>query len=387
MRALSSYYFVQALLTVIALYYLPLFLQHEGYTVVQVGLLVSAGAIASIVAPPLWGVVGDRWRKLKPLLLILLALSLAAGSLMFRMETLISVFVVYALFMFVYSPLTPLADTMAIAYSARRGTSYGSIRLWGSVGLSVGSLFFGTIFSYWGIATLPAVFATVIVLLIFVGTQLPSEGNHQVKSMQLRHLRELLSDRTYLGFVAAVTVMVIPFRMNDQLFSVYMKMQGATDFQIGLAWGAATLCSIPAYYGSGWLLRRYGETQLLVFAGWMFVLRWITLAWMKDPLWLILHQAMNLVTVPILYVAVVLQVSKLVPQHLQTTGQAVFTAVFAGVAGLIGSTVGGWGMGRFEPNVVYLAGGGLACIGTLLTMVWSKNRGERRVVHGTESIL
>jgi PPP family 3-phenylpropionic acid transporter len=83
--------------------------------------------------------------------------------------------------------------------------------------------------------------------------------------------------------------------------------------------------------------------------------------------------------VPILYVAAVLQVSKLVPTHLQATGQAIFTAVFAGVSGVLGSIVGGWGMESFEPGWIYLGGGVLAAIGTLLTLLWSKYKDERRL--------
>ncbi|TBL80838.1 MFS transporter [Paenibacillus thalictri] len=387
MIALSSYYFMQAVLTVVTLYYLPLYLQHEGYSVAQVGLLISAGSVTSIVAQPLWGIVADRWRRMKKLLIVLLALSLAAGSLLFQMETLLLASAGFSLFMFFYSPVVPLADTLAIDYTNRTGSSYGNVRLWGSAGLSLGSLLFGIAFGHWGIAPLPVVFATMCLLLIAVASQLPSGSNRQVKPLQIRHLRELMGDRKYLGYLFAIMIIAVPFRMNDQLFSVFMKMRGATDFQVGLSWSIATLCSIPAYFLSGRLVQRYGETRLLVFAGWMFALRWVTVAWLYDPIWLIVHQVMNLVTVPIIYVAAVLQVTKLVPPHLQATGQAVFTAVFAGVAGFIGSTAGGWGMEKFEPGEVYFAGGVVAAVGTLLTFLWSKYEMERRTAHGAERIL
>ncbi|MDF2959529.1 MAG: Na+/melibiose symporter-like transporter [Paenibacillus sp.] len=387
MIALSSYYFMQSALFVITLYYLPLYLQHMGFTVAQAGLLAAAGSMTSIAAQPLWGIVADRWRRMKKLLMLLLLFSLAAGSMLFRMETFTPALFVFSVFMFFFSPVTPLADTVAIHYAAKAGLSYGRIRLWGSAGLSLGSLLLGVGVSRWGITLLPAVFAAVALLLIIFAALLPNEPESKTKPLRMQHLRELMNDRRYLGYLCAVMVIAVPFRMNDQLFSLFMKIRGATDFQVGIGWTVATLCSIPAFALSGRLLRRYGEIRLLLFSGWMFALRWGTMAWLNDPVWLIVHQAMNLVTVPILYVAAVLQVSKLVPAHLQATGQAIFTAVFAGVSGFLGSTAGGWGMERFEPGGVYLAGGVLAAVGTIVTMFWSKYGNERRTVHAEDRIL
>lgn len=386
MVRLSSYYFVQSSLFVVTLYFLPLYLQQRGLSVAQVGLVVSIGAVVSIAAQPFWGIVSDRRRTVKGVLAGLLAVSLAAGTALFGVEGLAATLATFGLFMFFFSPVTPLADSLAIRYAAERGASYGSIRLWGSAGLAVGSLLLGMAAGRWGLGLLPGIFVAVAALLLGLALLLPARAG-SFKPIRLQEVGELMRDRRFLGYLGVMLLIAIPFRMNDQLFGVFLKLRGGTDTEVGLAWTVTTLCSIPAFALSRRLLERFGETRLLLFCGWMFAIRWGTMGWLHDPLWLIAHQTLNLVTVPILYFTAVIQVSKLVPDNLQATGQAVFAAVFAGVAGFAGGLLGGWGMEQTEPGAVYVAGGLVAALGTALAAGWAKafrpsNNEQGRVEHG-----
>src|SRR5690625_5520445 len=80
---------------------------------------------------------------------------------------------------------------------------------------------------------------------------------------------------------------------------------------------------------------------------------------------LIYLQGLHGLTFGIFYLAAFDYITLIIPKLLQSTGHLVFSAVFFGVSGIIGSLVGGRLIDSFGGGTLYFAMGCIALFGTI----------------------
>lgn len=134
--SLSGVNFFYYASSAILLPYLPLYLQSKGYSASEIGLLMMIGPFISIFAQPFWGYVSDRFNSMRNIVFLLWSLSLLGSLGLFLTKgfglTLGFILMLY----FFLLPSIPLIDNLVVKSTAQRGMSYGSVRLWGSIGFS-----------------------------------------------------------------------------------------------------------------------------------------------------------------------------------------------------------------------------------------------------------
>jgi PPP family 3-phenylpropionic acid transporter len=345
-------------------FYLPLYLQNKGLSNGEIGLVMGLGSFIAIFAQPFWGLISDRYKTIKRVLAAILLAGVLISVPLFLSNTLVLVLLFMGLFMFFFSAVGPLTESLMFNYAQVNDRHYGSLRLWGEVGIGLSALTLGIIIEQTSIVYLWWMFAIIVAAGFVSMFWLPDAKAHSVP-VSKESLARLFSNRTFLLFLGLILLISIPHRMNDTFLPIYIKDLGATESDVGKAWLVATLSAVPSMALIGALLKKRSELFFILFAGFFYILRWIIYSFAAAPMVLIIAQGLHMLTFPLLLVASVQFIHKIIPPELIATGQTIFTAVFFGIGGIVGSSIGGVIMDGFGPKSLYLTAALLCFIGII----------------------
>jgi PPP family 3-phenylpropionic acid transporter len=332
---------------------LPLYFSMKGYDSQEIGLFMMAGPFAAIFVQPVWGYLSDRYRSLKIIVFLLFILTVAASVGLFSFEGYNPVLLFSTLMFFFYIPASPLLDSLAIKTVAGTGASYGSVRVFGSVGFCTFAIVTATLlplvggvgsfrYIFWALWIVP------ILLLIFL-RDAAGEG----PTITLSSIREIGKNKEFLLFLGMVFIICVPHRMNDALFGLYLQSRGATPGMVSFGWALAGMCEIPVFIFLSRHLNRYHELAVLGIVSLLYVLRWILYILVKDPTAIMFLQMTHIFTFAPFWLVAIRYIMRIVPGHLISTGQSLYASVFAGLAGLVGGSVGGWFQDRWGGPGMY----------------------------------
>lgn len=358
-----SYYAIQAVL----LPYLPGYFGLKGYSAVQIGWLMNIGPFMAMFAQPVWGMISDRYRTLKGVIILLWGLTIVSSIGLFTMDSFpVAILTVLLLYFFMY-PAVPLLDNLIVKSVQGSGKSYGSVRLWGSIGFCVVAFSSGYAlewmggvegirYLFWGLWIVPF-------LLIIRFKDQPAANS---KAAQLKDLTILYRNRRLLWFLALVLLVSIPHRMNDVMFTLVLSDLGATERGLGLAWFFAGVSEIPTFALLGRYMYRFNELTIMAIAALIYSLRWVVYGVVSDPSVLIVLQAGHSITFAVFWIAAIQYLVRLVPEEFGSTGQAILSSIFLGLAGIMGGLGGGWVMEMWGRTTLYNLGAVICLVGALL---------------------
>lgn len=369
-----------AILAVLAPF-LPLYFANLGYSSSQIGFLMMIGPFVASMIQPFWGYLSDRLQTVKKMIFWLWVLAIISSVALFNSggSYVLTLCFVLALYFF-YQPSMPLLDSISVQSAARRGSSYGSLRLFGSMGYTVVSLSGGLLLAVLGgITKLPyllwGAWIVPLLLLIFLRDE-PAEG----EGMTLKSLKELFTNKSFLWFLFLVFVISVPHRMNDVMLGLYMKDLGASDAMVGWAWALAAACEIPVFALLGRYLNRIHEYVLIGIVGLLYTIRWFMYYVSDDPWVLLALQAGAAITFAVFWIVCMHYVARILPPQLGATGFSLLSMVYLGLAGMTGGVVGGRLTDLFGGASMYLFATIVSFLGGIMflaTEIISRRRGLR----------
>lgn len=351
--------------------FIPLYFMTKGFTESQIGLVYSAGLFVSIFANIISGLASDKFRTIRKLLIVLLFAQLVLVSVLYPLENVVLITIAMTLFYFFQTPIIPLSDSLILLASQHTGTPYALIRIFGSLGFALSAYLLGLLLkaigSDWTIAVTIGTVLISLVISFFL-------KDYQSKSRKIDFsgFFKLLSQRHVLAFFSLVLMVSVSHRMYEAFLAVTMRQLGASDTLIGLALLISATSEIPILF----LLGKYGhklrELPLLAFASLMYALRLWLMGEITDPKWFIATQAMHSISFGIYFSTALRYISYLIPDEYRASGQAVYTVIWTGAAGLISGVVGGgvyeqFGRVAFYHSATYI---GLASAVGFLVYYW-----------------
>ncbi|WP_135554204.1 MFS transporter [Paenibacillus cymbidii] len=359
-----TYYTTTAVLTPL----LPLYLAAEGYSKAEIGLFMMVGPFVAVFAQPIWGFLSDRFHTTKRIIYLLWLLTVASSVGLFTTHSFSLTFTFMLLLYFFMLPSTPLLDSMSIKIGQQAGVSYGSIRLWGSVGFSTFAIVAGLLlplfggithigWMYWIIWLVP------LSLLAFQRDEQRVAGR---KPITFRSMNALLRDRRFVWFLAMVFLLSVPHRMNDAQFGLFITDLGASPWMVSLGWSLAAMSEVPTFALLSRFIQRFHELPLLGIVSGLFTMRWILYALIDDPWVLMFAMTLHAVTYAAFWIIAVQYVMRLVPADMGSSGQSLLSASFIGLAGITGGFLGGWMQQTFGGGSMYGYGAILSGLAMLL---------------------
>ncbi|UUZ93865.1 MFS transporter [Paenibacillus sp. P25] len=356
-----SFYMTVAIITT----YFPLYFGWRGFSTIQIGLLYSVGPMIGIAANLFWGFMSDKFRTVKKVLSLILLGQLILALLMFRTDSFGLLMVLMAVFFFFQTPMSSLNDSLTLLNASRTGKSYASYRVWGSIGFAAAAFAFGQLMKLYGTGLTAVLGIATISLSLLLSFALTDAREANYKKPDFSGLLPIIGSRSFLAFLLIVLTLSIAHRMNDGFLALFMQRLGAPPSLIGLSWMASAVSEIPVFF----LLSRFGhkfkEPPLLVICCLVYVVRFLLMSRVENPLWVIAIQVMHSLSFGIFYFTVIRYIQSVVPDQFRATGQAVFAVTWSGLAGLLSGLLGGWLFNDWGPHFMYGVGSVLALIAML----------------------
>ena len=338
LRAYNFFYF--SLLSIF-ISFLPVYLSFRGVTPAQIGALIGAGSFIGILSQPFWGMVSDRTKTIKRVILATLGLSIVSGIGLFTTTPFFALFLLVGAMYFFLLPTDPLTESLNYRMAEQHRTSFGSIRTFGAVGYATASLFIGWTLDRLGMEQLVWLFVGYGVLAYLCALAM-KDAPASSKPLSWPELKRFFLYPKTQRFFLLVLIAATPHRTNDSFLGVYVQSLGGTTGDVGQAWFLAAVSEVAFFAISARILARWSEIRLIMLASALYAIRYVLCALAPSPEWVVYLQLTQGVTFVIFYTATIQYLYKIIPEEWRATGQTVLAVLFFGISGIIGSLLGGW---------------------------------------------
>lgn len=310
--------------------------KYLGFSDAQVGLISGVQQVNILLVLPVWGFLADRFGRKKMLLLAMMATLILFYGFLFQRLFLPVLFFTFLITLF-YSPLSSLLDTIALDYHQQTGrSSYGNIRLWGSMGWAVASIAVGSflvmdnIWLIFPIASLILLSAWLILRLAYK----PLIIKDHLASLKMTHLGQLIvADKRLLVFLIIIALYGISSAPIQYYINMYYNEIGATYRHLGLAYAVQAMSELPFFFFGNAIVQKIGARRLMVITMLVTMLRMLAYSETSNPWIAIAIGSSHGICLALFMVSVVSYVHRFIPQEWRATGQSFIYACYFG-AGL-----------------------------------------------------
>jgi PPP family 3-phenylpropionic acid transporter len=320
--------------------FISVYFAGKGLNSAQIGMLMSAVPVISVISQPAWGALGDRAKSRNRVLRIMCALSAAAILLLLLGDAPWYLFGVLCLFAANYTAIQPMGDSVILESLQASGHAFGPIRLMGCFAFAVASTVAGRLI---GSDNDRIIWMTslLIVAAYFSTYSLPPTVGHAIEKKKASMLT-LMRDKTLMRLIVMVTLLQVTMGYYYVFFPVHFtSIPGGSAALLGGAYFISALSETPFLLMSDWLFKKLGAGKLLCIAALSLVLRW-TILFLTDDVRLILaSQMLHGWGFIIITVAMAKFISLTVPEELRARGQMLLAVSGFGVARVVGNMGGG----------------------------------------------
>ena len=339
---LSRFYFFYYFFVGSFVPYWGIYLQSENFSPSSIGILLSLLQISRIVAPNFWGWLADhtghrvKWIKLTSFLGLIGFIGIFWAKGFFWIFLVMS-----ALSLFTSSTL-PLAESLTLAHLATTDGHYSRIRLWGSIGFIVASLFLGYLIDLQGINILLWVLLITQAIIFFLSNTIPEAKEIHHKKNDLS-IWKIIKTPSVVALLIGCTLMVSAHGVLYNFYSIYLKEHGYSSATIGWLWAVGVICEIFIFMLMPKILRRYSLKTILLISLFLGVIRFILIGASPDQFYLLLiAQMFHAATFGSFHAASIEVIAYFFKGRNQSRGQAIYNSVAYGIGGTIGGLGGGY---------------------------------------------
>lgn len=358
--------------------FIVVFLMHKNLSSTMIGFILMLNSLVTLVAQPLWGMVSDKTRSIKKVFLfcfftstlIILSLPLynTVGILAF----------IFPLITFFFSPLGPLLDSWTVqGIKKLRNKSYGSVRLWGSIGFSFMVVVIGTLVNSTSINSAFIAFGVMscITMLFSLNFAINNTGNEEggsdtPKPVKNLDIGRLFKNYYYVTFIFSACLMLMTMSSVYSFLPKLMKQVGGSEAMYGLAQAVSAFSEAPVLFLSRSLLKKFKPLPLILTSILVYALRLFIYSVAGSPMVVIFAQALQGLSYGLFLSGSVHYIDYLAPEELKATAQTTANAVYFGLSGIIGNFAAGRLIDSFGIFFVYRTGA-LIDIGVFLLFLLS----------------
>ena len=339
---LSRFYFFYYFFVGSFVPYWGIYLQSENFSPSSIGILLSLFQISRIVAPNFWGWLADytghrvKWIKLTSFL------GLIGFIGVFWAKGFFWIFLVMSALSLFTSSTLPLAESLTLAHLATTDGHYSRIRLWGSIGFIVASLFLGYLIDLQGINILLWVLLITQAIIFFLSNTIPEAKEIHHKKNDLS-IWKIIKTPSVVALLIGCTLMVSAHGVLYNFYSIYLKEHGYSSAAIGWLWAVGVICEIFIFMLMPKILRRYSLKTILLISLFLGVIRFILIGASPDQFYLLLiAQMFHAATFGSFHAASIEVIAYFFKGRNQSRGQAIYNSVAYGIGGTIGGLGGGY---------------------------------------------
>ena len=247
---------------------ISVYLIGKGYSASQVSLLISVAALANMVTQPIIGSLTDRF-GMRPVNMVMFAATCVSAALFVVAPNFLIIVGAYALMNLLMNGVNPTVERMATSSPY----SYGSIRVWGSIGFAAGTQLTGIIYD--NIAPVAPYIGVIVAMLIaifgFWGTnprlaeteaaKIESEAEEDVAPVSTK---DLLTNKMFLYYLVLQILFSAVTGAAYSFCPAFLTAKGLEASTASTILAVATLLEIPLLLFSSKFMDKIANKTLLM---------------------------------------------------------------------------------------------------------------------------
>lgn len=371
---LSGFYWFYFAALGVFLPYWGLYLQGLGFTPARIGELLGIVQITRLVAPNLWGWLGDRsGQRMRIIRWASLATALSFAGVYAAGGSYLWLALVTVLFSFFWHASLPQFEVVTLGHLGIQVHSYSRVRLWGSLGFIAAVVGMTPVLGAWGMASIPLALLALFTLLWLNSLVVSDAPNVPSASLPTPPITHVLRQAAVRALFAACFLHQVAHAIYYGFFSLYLETLAYTQTTIGLLWGLGVSAEVGIFIIMPSLLARFGVRRLLLTALALAALRWQLIGHLADYLpILLLAQLLHAFTFGAFHAASIEFIQHFFPGTLQGRGQALYSSLSFGAGSAVGSLAAGYLWQGWGPSMMFNLAALLAALGWLIA--WRKLR-------------
>jgi len=341
----------------------------------QIGTLNAIIQVSIFIVVMLWGTYADK-KGIRPTLRIAVLFT----AILMYLLIYINSFWVLVLFLpvitFFYHPLGALTDALAVQFaSIEQKHSYGSFRLWGSLGWAIAAIIGGYAFTILPIKyILPTSAALFLMVIPFLSTK--KKIRTYKANFQAIKLKDLLQNKPLVFFISILTLYGIVCAPVFSYLNLYFKELNTPNSIVGLAYGITAFSELPFFLIGNKLLKKMGAKKIMLLAMLSMVIRFLIYGLYPNVELALAAGLLQGVSLAFFLVGAVDYIIKLMPADQIATSQSLIWGSYLGIGQtlgnlLIGFLIDGFGMVGVMKIFIFVA---IGCI--LATLLYFKRQKE-----------
>jgi PPP family 3-phenylpropionic acid transporter len=364
-RLSSFYFFYFAALGALVPYW-GLYLKSLGFGAVEIGSLTAILMATKVVAPYIWGWLGDHLGYRMRIVRIASLVSAAAFTLMFWVDSFWSIAAVMTLFSFFWNASLPQLEVVTLNYLGSQVRRYALLRVWGSIGFILTVLLLGWLVDRQG----PAIVLSVVFMIylgIWLTTLTVRDPAPEVHPHQQPPILAVLLQPSVLAFFGAVFLMQLSHGPYYAFYTIYMTEFGHSKTLIGGLWALGVAAEVVIFMFMHHLLERFGARRVLVASLGVAALRWVLIGVFPAELWVMLiAQLMHAASFGTFHGSAIHLAHHFFKGRHKGRGQALYSSLSFGAGGAVGSLLAGHAWESLGPMTTYGLAGAAALVGSLV---------------------
>lgn len=320
--------------------FINLYFEQNGLSGTAIGTLAALGPLVLLFSGPLWGAIGDRFRIHRYLLPLAVVGPIVPALLMLRTGNFSALAALMLAGAFFSTAVTPLIDSAVLDLVQDTPHSYGSIRVWGSVGYTLAAWLMGNLLKAQGLRWLFYGYALALLIAALISLGLPARRQSWQTSFRAS-VSQLVRQRPLALFFAGSFLVGAALQASYAFFPLHLMALGGNPAWVGLASALGATSEIPVLYFSGLIFGRLGVRNTVILGYLTFAVRWAVVALVTSPVLAVLTTSLHGLSFGPFLTGGVAFVETHTPAGLHATAQALLTAMCFGLGAAVGALCGG----------------------------------------------
>lgn len=350
--------------------YWSLYLEAEGFSYLEIALLMATLQGTKIIAPNLWGWLGDKTGKRLRLVRIGAMASLVCFAGVFARPEFTGLLLVMLSFSFFWNAILPLYEVVTLHNLGSDVRRYGQVRLWGSVGFIVMVALIGGLLEFFPVAMLPW-----MILPVFVGILLSTKGVHSEPSTrrEAHHgsIMSIIRKPAVWSFFLVNFLLQVSHGPYYTFFSIHLETMGYGKFSVGSLWALGVIAEVLLFLIMHRFLGRFTMRSIALVAIALTALRWGVIAEFSDQLLILLAaQLLHAASYGALHAVSVHYIHNYFGEGHHGQGQALYSGLTFGAGGAAGAWIAGLIVQADSTITAFWGAAAAMTLGLLIAWIW-----------------
>eukprot|EP01117_Protostelium_nocturnum_P014608 TRINITY_DN5575_c0_g1_i1.p1 TRINITY_DN5575_c0_g1~~TRINITY_DN5575_c0_g1_i1.p1 ORF type:complete len:484 (-),score=114.55 TRINITY_DN5575_c0_g1_i1:538-1920(-) len=358
LATLKALYFANGGAGVAFLPFLNIWLESQGVSSTQIGIVSSVRQLTNLFGAPFWAGISDKYSIHRKVLFIAIFQCVVARLLLTRLSAdYFGVMLALLTFSeFSWSIAGPMIDRICLSMLGEsRKHHYGKQRMWGTIGWGglatpVGKFveWIGNPNWFFYLHGFGSAFFLVLIAIAPI---------KEIKQGQVPFWKSLsvIANTKSLVFLSAMVIIGMQNGIIGNYVFLHLKHLGASNTLLGMCLVANTLTEVPAFWFSGEITKAITPEGGILLSAVAAACRLLGYYFLTNPMWVLPLELTHGLTYGLMWASAVQIISGLAPPHLTTTMQGILSATHSGIGSMLGAAIGGILFQRYDATLFLMS--------------------------------